>query len=319
VFSFAFISDWVPYGVINASEIDITDRDIITELAGLYNERKDEDWGNYMPAFVKFNLKGGRSVYKLVPLNDDYDYLTDTVTGNTFSKIKQIPAYQKEFYDNIPTDKVVTVSNDEEIINEKLEAELKEVYTVFDSEYDALPVEEKVMSADMRGYMPADWLLNKRAIGIVGKLNIRGRIDGQDVMDTYYITFDYTPKTAIRYTEAVNMMNFADTETVIKGIEPGAMENIRQLGLSFLNTEEPMEDVMVFNRRDDFEAEYFFRAISVLRENGLKEPEADSVILRLQYYDGNVGNFKEIYISVTEDEMNEFIDIYNEWQENREE
>ena len=118
--------------------------------------------------------------------------------------------------------------------------------------------------------------------------------------------------------EALNMMNFVDAETVIKGIEPGAMENIRHLSLSFLNTEEPMEDVMVFNRKDDLEAKYFFRAIDALRKNGLKEPKAGSIILQLQYYDGNVGSIKDIYISVTEDEMNELIDIYNERQESRE-
>ncbi|MBN2879608.1 MAG: hypothetical protein JXN65_08250 [Clostridia bacterium] len=318
VFSIVFVSNMMPYGYINASEVDITDEEIITELVSLYNERKDEDWGNYMPAFVKFNLKSGRSIYKWVFLDNDYDYPTDTFVGNTFTKIQQLPDYSEKFYDNISPNNVATVSNKEEIVNAKLEAELKEVYTVFDSEYDALPLEEKVMSVDMRGHMPTEWLLNKREVAVVGKLYVRGRVSGLDVVDTYFITFDYTPKAAISYMEAVNMMNFVDAETVIKGIEPGAMGNIRHLSLSFLNTEEPMEDAMVFNRKDDLEAKYFFRAIDALRENGLKEPKADSIILKLQYYDGNVGNYMDIYISVAEDEMNELIDIYNEWQESRE-
>ena len=131
-----------------------------------------------MPAFVKFNLKSGRSIYKWVFLDNDYDYPTDTFAGNTFTKIQQLPDYQKEFYENISPEKVATISNDGEIINEKIEAELKKTYAVLDSEYDLLPMKERWMAVDMRGHMPTEWLLNKREVAVVGKLYVRGRVSG---------------------------------------------------------------------------------------------------------------------------------------------
>ena len=53
VFSIVFVSDMMPYGYRNASEVDITDEEIITELVSLYNERKDEDWGKYNACICK--------------------------------------------------------------------------------------------------------------------------------------------------------------------------------------------------------------------------------------------------------------------------
>ncbi len=317
VFSLVFMTEMAPYGYINSSEVDITDKEIISELAEKYNERKDDYAGHYYPIFVKFNLDGGRSIYKFVPLEYEYDYQTDAFIENTLTKIQQLPEYEKEFYDNIPLEKVATISCKEEAFYEEFEDEFKNLYEVFIKEYDLLSTDEKCLVNEGRSFMGASWMLDKEKAITVGNLYVRGRIRGQNVVDTYYITFEYTPDAAIKYMETVNMMNLADAENVVKGIEPDAMTNIRQYGVYFLNSDITVENSMIFVRSNDFDAEYFYKSIDILRKIGFKAPEAGSIILKLQYNDLNVGYFKEVYLSVTEDEMNELISIYNEWQDKR--
>ena len=316
VFSPAIVVDRLPCGIKLASEVDITDREIINEIVKSYNQSDDKGQYSY-EILVKLNLKGGRKEYVFVPFEDKYDFLEHEMRDNLLADIKAIPEMSEAFYSIIPSESVLTISNSYELVDKDLEKDLEGVYEVFEAEYNALTDEEKTFPNEWLNYTSSEWYENYANINIVGHLYLRGRVSGTNVADTYYLTFEYTPEASLKYTKAVNTANLDEAKAVVWGVETGAMNNIVKITLTFHNTGDSAEEPLTFGRGDELSREYFFKVIDIIKQNGFKEPEEVSIILEIDYYDTNSSAYKTVYLSVTEDEMKELTGIYNKWQQNK--
>jgi len=310
------------YGEYSISSLDLKNDELINNtLKGNidYSEQYDHSYRQE----VRFNLKSGKTTYRLVPVFFEWENgIRKTNIDEMLEKESDDSDYIKALYTSLP-EKYVTYIYDNNIIEiEDRQDDLKKIYTKLAEEYIILNTEKKdeikkcnFCSRDMTYdniYMNYDCSIKSNILPI-GYLFIKGRVDDNNLIDKYKIT-NQTPEAANLYIQMINERNVESYKKFITDYNDSLTLEHHVL-VSFYYYDELDEfkiESLNFRKNYSYNQQMAMRALDIIKNWELYTPKINDNFIAINYYYEDVYNCGTLFIGVTDEQLNQLIELSDE-------